>query len=214
MATIGASRPYYAIYNPNNGAPTYTGGGIMGALVEFNFELESTDNNNFYADNKVKESQRRFTNGTVSVTPDDLSQEVSADMLGIAPTPITGIEGITDEDATELIWDDDQDSPYLGVGLIQKKQVDSQNRWRAIVLAKVIFDIPGDAAVTEGEEIDWQTTELVGSILRDDSVKHRWKYEATFTTETQADIYLRARLNIPDSVPSLVDLTGGATATT
>ena len=211
MAKIGASRPYYAIYNPNNGAPTYSGGGLMGALVEFNFELESTDNNNFYADNKVKESQRRFTNGTVSVTPDDLSQEVSADMLGVTPTPITGIEGITDEDATELIWDDNQDSPYLGIGLIEKKQVDNQNKWRAIILTKVIFDIPSDAAVTEGEEIEWQTSELIGAILRDDSATHRWKREATFTTEAQADLYLRARLNIPDTVPGL---NGGAAATT
>lgn len=214
MAKIGASRPYYAIYDPNNGAPTYSGGGLMGALVEFNFELESTDNNNFYADNKVKESQRRFTNGTVSVTPDDLSQEVSADMLGITPTPITGIEGITDEGATELIWDDEQNSPYLGIGLIEKKQVDNQNKWRAIILTKVIFDIPSDAAETEGEEIEWQTSELVGSILRDDSAKHRWKYDATFTTEIQADLYIRARLNIPDTVPSLASLTGGGITTT
>lgn len=214
MAKIGASRPYYAIYNPNNGAPTYSGGGLMGALVEFDFELESTDNNNFYADNKVKESQRRFTNGTVSVTPDDLSQEVSADMLGVTPTPITGIEGITDEGATELIWDDNQDAPYLGIGLIEKKQVDNQNKWRAIMLTKVIFDIPSDAAVTEGEEIEWQTSELVGAILRDDSATHRWKRDATFTTEVQADLYLRARLNIPDTVPSLVDLNSGAAATT
>lgn len=210
MAKIGASRPYYAIYNPNNGAPTYSGGGLMGALVEFNFELESTDNNNFYADNKVKESQRRFTNGTVSVTPDDLSQEVSADMLGVTPTPITDIDGITDEGATELIWDDNQDSPYLGIGLIEKKQVDNQIKWRAIILTKVIFDIPSDAAVTEGEEIEWQTSELVGAILRDDSATHRWKREATFTTEAQADAYLRARLNIPDTVPGL----NGAAATT
>lgn len=214
MAKIGASRPYYAIYNPNNGAPTYSGGGLMGALVEFDFELESTDNNNFYADNKVKESQRRFTNGTVSVTPDDLSQEVSADMLGVTPTPITGIEGITDEGATELIWDDNQDAPYLGIGLIEKKQVDNQNKWRGIMLTKVIFDIPSDAAVTEGEEIEWQTSELIGAILRDDSATHRWKREATFTTEVQADLYLRARLNIPDTVPSLVDLNSGEAATT
>lgn len=214
MAKIGASRPYYAIYNPNNGAPTYSGGGLMGALVEFNFELESTDNNNFYADNKVKESQRRFTNGTVSVTPDDLSHKVSADMLGVTPTPITGIEGLTDEGATELIWDDTQDAPYLGIGLIEKKQVDNQDKWRAIILTKVIFDIPSDAAVTEGEEIEWQTSELVGAILRDDSATHRWKREATFTTEVQADLYLRARLNISDTVPSLAALNSGEAATT
>ena len=69
--------------------------------------------------------------------------------------------------------------------------------WRAIILTKIIFNIPNEAATTEGEEIDWQVPEITGSIMRDDSVQHNWKREATFTTEAQADAYIRNRLNIP-----------------
>ena len=32
--------------------------------------------------------------------------------------------------------------------------------------------------------------------MRDDSAKHPWKKEATFTTEAQAEAYIKARLNI------------------
>ncbi len=197
MAIIGASNPYYALYNPNGGNPTYSGGGRMGALVEFNFELESTDNNNFYADNKVQESQRRFSNGTVTIQTDDLSPEVSSAISGLSLTPLDTIDGVTDENVQELVWGDAQDSPYLGLGVIQKKMKNNEIQWRAIILTKIIFDIPNEAATTEGEEIDWQVPEITGSIMRDDSAAHNWKREATFTTEAQADAYIRARLNIP-----------------
>ena len=196
MAIIGASNPYYAIYNANGGTPTYSNGGRMGALVEFNFELESTDNNNFYADNKVQESQRRFSNGTVTIQTDDLGPEVSAAICGLTPTPLGTIEGVTDEDVKELVWGEAQDSPYLGIGVIQKKMKNNVILWRAIILTKIIFNIPNEAATTEGEEIDWQVPEITGSIMRDDSAQHNWKREATFTTEAQADAYIRNRLNI------------------
>lgn len=199
MAIIGASRPYFAVYDANNGDPTYSGGGLMGALVEFNIELESTDNNNFYADNRIKESQRRLSGGTVTVQTDDLRQEVSKALLGVTENPLDTIEGVTDTDVSELIWDDDQSSPYLGIGMIVKKQIDNINKWRAVVLTKVVFDVPNDAATTEGEEIDWQVPELTGTVMRDDSPKNRWKREATFSTEAQAAAYIRNCLNITEA---------------
>lgn len=202
MAIIGASNPYYAIYNANGGNPTYSNGGRMGALVEFNFELESTDNNNFYADNKVQESQRRFSNGTVTIQTDDLGPEVSAAINGLTPSALGTIDGVTDTDVQELVWGEAQDSPYLGIGVIQKKMKNNAILWRAIILTKIIFNIPNEAATTEGEEIDWQVPEITGSIMRDDSAQHNWKREATFTTEAQADAYIRNRLNIPAATPA------------
>lgn len=38
--------------------------------------------------------------------------------------------------------------------------------------------------------------ELSATIMRDDSANHVWKREATFTTEAQAEAYIKARLNI------------------
>ena len=38
--------------------------------------------------------------------------------------------------------------------------------------------------------------EISGTIMRDDSAKHAWKKEATFTSEAQAEAYIKARLGI------------------
>ena len=70
------------------------------------------------------------------------------------------------------------------------------SKWRAIVLTKVKFAVPSDAANTQGETIEWQTPEISGTIMRDDSAKHAWKKEATFTSEAQAEAYIKARLGI------------------
>ena len=96
----------------------------------------------------------------------------------------------------ELIYDDTQNTPYLGVGFIVKKKVDGAIKWRGIVLTKVMFSIPADAATTQGESIEWQVPELSATIMRDDSATHMWKREATFTTEAQAEAYIKDRLNI------------------
>lgn len=201
MANIGASRPYYAKYRKVGNNVQYFGGGLMGKLVNFNVEMQANDNNNdFYADNAVAETQRgKFSSGTLTVSPDDLSQQVSKDIIGVKEQALTDVPGITDPDAKELVYDDDLTTPYLGIGMVQKKQVNNITKWRAVILTKVMFDVPPEAAETEGESINWQVPELSGTIMRDDSAKHRWKREATFTTEEQADIYIRHVLNIPAS---------------
>ena len=50
--------------------------------------------------------------------------------------------------------------------------------------------------MAQGETIEWQVPELTATIMRDDSAKHRWKREATFTTEAQAEAYIKNRLSI------------------
>ena len=125
-----------------------------------------------------------------------MSQEVSKAILGIKEEALTEITGVTDEDASELIYDDTQETPYLGAGFIIKKKVSGVYKWRAVVLTKVMFGVPSDAATTQGETIEWQVPELSATIMRDDSANHVWKREATFTTEAQAEAYIKARLNI------------------
>ena len=157
MATIGLSKPYYAVYSNTGTTVSYANGGVMGKATEANIEVETTEDNNLYADNSIAE---------------------------------------TDEDASELIYDDTQETPYLGTGFIIKKKVGGVYKWRAVVLTKVMFGIPSDAATTQGETIEWQVPELSATILRDDSANHVWKREATFTSEAQAEAYIKDRLSI------------------
>ncbi len=199
MATIGVSKPYYAKYNYENGNVSYSGGGIMGKMTELDIEIETSEDNNLYGDNGVAETDRMFSGGTVTASTTDLSQEVSRDILGLTEEDLEEIPGVTDTGVKELLYDDTQATPYLGCGFIIKKMINHLIRWRAVVLPKVMFSVPSDSATTQGESIEWQVPELSGTIMRDDSDTHRWKREATFTTELQAEVYIKHRLNITDT---------------
>ena len=196
MATIGLSKPYYAVYSAGSGTPTYASGAVMGKATEANIEIETSEDNNLYADNAIAETDRQFTGGTLTLSTDDLSQEVSKAILGLTEQAVGTIEGVTDEEVQELIYDDTQVTPYLGVGFIVKKVKNGVTAWRGIVLTKVMFSIPSDAATTQGESIEWQVPELSATIMRDDSATHMWKREATFTTEAQAEAYIKDGLDI------------------
>ena len=196
MATIGLSKPYYAIYAEAGGVVSYSDGAVMGKATEANISIETTEDNNLYGDNGLAETDRRFANGTLTLSTTDLSQKVSKAILGLTEQAITGIDGVTDTSVKELVYDDTQVTPYLGVGFIIKKKVNGAYKWRGVVLPKIMFSVPEDAATTQGESIEWQTPELTGAIMRDDSATHAWKKEATFISEAQAEAYIKARLGI------------------
>lgn len=196
MATIGLSKPYFAVYSAAGSTVSYASGAVMGKATEANIEIDTTEDNNLYADNAIAETDRTFAGGTLTLSTDDLSQEVSKAILGLAEQAITGIEGVTDTSVKELLYDDQQQTPYLGVGFIIKKKVGGVYKWRGVILTKVMFSTPADAATTQGETIEWQTPELSATIMRDDSTNHMWKREATFTTEAQAEAYIKDRLGI------------------
>lgn len=196
MATIGLSKPYYAAYSAAENVVTYANGAVMGKATEANIEINTSDNNNLYGDNTIAETDRRFTSGTLTLSTTDLSHEVSKAILGLKEETLDSITGVTDEDVSELIYDDTQAIPYLGVGFIVKKVVNGVTMWRGLVLTKVMFSIPSDAATTQGETITWQVPSLTATIMRDDSATRMWKREATFTTEAQAEAYIKDRLSI------------------
>lgn len=196
MPNIGLSKPYYAIYSNTGATVSYATGAVMGKATEANIEIETTDDNNLYADNVIAETDRAFAGGTLTLSTDDLSQEVSKAILGLTEQALGEITGITDTEVKELIYDDTQQTPYLGVGFIIKKKVGGVDKWRGVVLTKVMFSVPSDSAITQGETIEWQVPELSATIMRDDSATHMWKREATFTTEVQAEAYIKDRLDI------------------
>lgn len=200
MATIGVSKPYYAVYSNTGSTVSYASGGVMGKATQVDIEIETSEDNNLYADNGIAETDRQFTGGTLTLSTDDLSQDVNKAILGLKEQALGTIEGVDDEEVQELIYDETQVTPYLGVGFIVKKVVGGVTKWRGIVLTKIMFSVPNDSATTQGESIEWQVPELSATIMRDDSTTHMWKREATFTTEAQAEAYIKDRLNITAGV--------------
>lgn len=191
MAKIGLSYPYVAKYNATeDGVVTYTQGQVLAKAVEMSTSIEAGKDNNLYADNGVAETDSTFGGGELSVTTDDLMQESSALIMGITPKKLA----IGEETVNELIYDDNMNPPYLGFGFIIKKKKDGATKWRALVFTKIKFSIFDEAATTQGGTIEWQTSEIAATIMRDDSANHAWKREATFDTEGEARAYIKAIL--------------------
>ena len=199
MATIGLSKPYYAIYNNTAGTVSYSKGAVIGKAVELTMDLEGQDANILYADNGIAESANTFGGGTLTLTTDDLRPEPMVDILGVKKEAITD-EMVKTEGASWLVFDDDQETPYVGFGGIIKKQVNNMTKWVALLYPKIQFQNTGDAAVTQGESIEWQTPELTAALMRDDTVKHAWRYMSTpLDTEAEAEAAVKSKLNITDA---------------
>lgn len=200
MAKIGVSKPYYAIYNSSeDGTVTYSDGGVLGKATEVDVTINTSEDNNLRADNGIAETDRQFSDGSLTVGTDDLSQEVSKAILGVKEQPLPTIPGITPPEGStysELIFDDEMENPYLGVGFIIKGQKNNKVYWRPVVFTKVMFNVPDDSATTQGETIEWQTPSLVATILRDDTTTHMWKRETRLATEAEAEAYIKHVLGI------------------
>ena len=173
----GYSKPYVAVYTANtSGTVSYSSGQALARGVEVNIEVESTDDNRFYADNIVAENEAgKFVSGTLTATVDGLKDTANKLIYGLASST-----GYTD-------YDDDQTIPYIGFGCIVRFMEDGVTSYAAVVLPKVMFNEATLSASTQEDEIDWQTQELTAQIYRDDTAKHKWKrlYTAK-TTEALA----------------------------
>ena len=75
MAVIGLSKPHYTVYANTGRTVSYANGGVLGKAVEVNLEIETSEDNNLYADDGIAETDRTFSNGTLTLSTDDLSQE-------------------------------------------------------------------------------------------------------------------------------------------
>ena len=199
MATIGLSKPYYALYSATGNQVTYSSGGLMGKYTELSIELDSGDANILYADNAAAESDQQFTGGKATVTTDDLRPDVTVAVLGAKEETITN-EDITTTSPQWLVFDDDQEIPYVGIGGVIKKKVDGAIKWVGFVLNKIQFTTPGVAAVTQGETIEWQTQALTATIMRSDAAKHPWfRMSTPMDSEADAEAAIKQYLSIAES---------------
>ena len=200
MIITGVSKPFFAKYSEQNGEVSYSEGGILGRMKEVGLVVNTSGGENaVYLDNVLAESDRTFSDGTLTLATDLLSQEVSATILGVHTEPLGRIEGVTDENVFEHIYDDDQKSPNLGVGLVIRGKERGAACWKGIVLTKVKFDVPEDAATTGEKQISWQVPTVTAAVMRDGTEKHSWKKDAVFSSEAQAVAYIKNRLNITEA---------------
>lgn len=185
----GFSKPYVALYAESSGTITYTSGQQLARGVDVSIEPESSDDNDFYADNvKAESAPKRFTGGTVTLTVDGLLVAAEKLIMGL-PTPSSG---------NWVSYDDDQAVPYVGIGYIARYMSGGVESFAPTVLCKCMFNVISSNAATQEEEIDWQTQELTATIMRGDDAKHTWKYISSedYSTEAAAEAALKLKLGI------------------
>lgn len=184
----GFSKPYIATYSNNGSTVTYSDGMVLARGVSVSLAPESSDDNNFYADNVTAESAGGiFTGGTATLTVDGLNPTARNLAMGL---PTAGSDGWTSVG-------DNAAPPYLGVGYIVRYMSGGDVIYVPTVLAKTKMSIPGEDAATQEDQISWQTTPLTFNIMRDDTANHNWKFiGADCTTEAAAEAALQAKLGI------------------
>jgi hypothetical protein len=197
MAIKGLSKPVCANYTAVGNAVTYSDAYAADKAVEYSFEADVAEDKDLYADNQVAETAAgRFVSGKLTLKTADLAPELSKKILGLK----TVTRQVGEETVTEVVYDDDQVAPYLGFGIIEEHQIDNKTGYLPVVFPKIRFSIPADAATTRGDEVNWQTKEISGTVVRsdqvDDNYNHPWKItpQKMYDTEAEALKYNNAVL--------------------
>lgn len=196
---IGFSHPVVAKYNNAGGTVTYTDGMVLARGVSVSLKLEESEDNNFYADNKVAESDNgEFTGGTANLAVD-----------GLHPAAERYISGLPE--AEQVTYGESQkvgvtkhgknaEPPYVAIGVIVQYQSGGEEIFVPVIFTKTKFRKAGLNAKTQEETKDWQTQDLVADLHRDDTAEKNWKWVADDqATEAEAIAVLHGLLNVKEA---------------
>lgn len=188
----GFSKPYVATYNNNSGAVTYTNGMALARGVNVSIEPEVSDNNIFYADNVAAETAGGiFMSGTATLQVDGLFDEAAKFIYGITQASEGG-SNYYEYSAADA-------APFVGIGYIIRYMSAGVTSYVPMILKKCRFDVGTVSAETQGENIDFQTSELTATILRDDSTAQAWRRDYTAqTTERAAEGIIKTLFGISE----------------
>ena len=183
MVTIGYSKPYVALYTGSAGKDVYTSGMDLGGGVSYSDSIDVADDNNFYADNRIDESETGvFVSGEATITVNYLSPAASKMVLGLTNQTTVG-------DVQWDSYDDEANPPDVGYGHVKKVMDNGVVQYIGFVLPRVKFALPSESAETQGETIDWQTQELTATIMRSLNGNHAWRCAADTPFDTEEEAY-------------------------
>ena len=191
MAFVGL---LYAVAAPiqteaDGQAITYSKGQVIGGMMTA--EISYTRNSNpLYADDRVMEEDNSITGGTIKMGVDDVNDDARVMMLG----------DVKEGDAGEEVYHETGESaPYVGTGYIRVRRKDNKTNYIAYWVHKAIFGIGTESAKTKGQNIEWQTPTLEGSIMgvkNNAALQTRFRERRTFTKESEARAWLNKKAGI------------------
>ena len=169
MATIGLDKLYYSkITEDADGNETYgTPQSLAKAMTaELSVELAEAT---LYADDGAAEVVKEFRSGTLSLGVDDIGTEAAQDLTG-AVADSNGVLVSTLEGGGDPV----------AIGFRAKK---ANGKYRYFWLYRVIFGIPNTNFTTKGENVEFSTPTIEGTVIRRNKVdtkgNHPWKAEVT-----------------------------------
>lgn len=193
VVTTGFSNIHVALYAVENGVVSYTSVHKLGRSVSMSTDISTSDDNNFYADDRLAETETgsAFTDGSGTMTIDGLTPDDEAFLMGLKAGDSVQVDSGNSVETLE--YGADMEPPYIGIGAVKKVQRDGKSYWGAMVLCKCRCKVPGDDASTQEDQIDWQTQDIDFTIMRDDSAKNRWKVipKKLFETENDAVAFIK-----------------------
>lgn len=173
----GFSKPYVAVYANNNSTISYSDAQILARGVSVSLDIESSDDNKFYADNQTAESASgAFTDGTVTLTVDGTLAAARRLIFGL---PAADSDGL-------VKYGDGMEVPDVGIAYVVRYMSEGVTHYVPQIIPKAKFNLPTKEAATQEDEIDWQTEELTAVIMRDDSSDHTWFIDSDTTYSTEA----------------------------
>lgn len=189
MVTTGFSMPYVAQYANTGTTVTYTSGMDLARGVSLSLEIDTADDNNFYANNVLAEVETaQFTSGKATVTVDGLSNEAATLIFGL-PAPTSLEVGAPETTVQMQGYGEAMNPPYVGFGCVRRTQMEGKVEYWPLILPKIKFGLPSDEMDTQENQIDWQTQELTAAIQRDDTTAKNWKVISAEGLATEAEAY-------------------------
>lgn len=180
----GYSNPIVAKYTFSNNAIVYSDRMPLARGVEVSMDVEVGDATNFYADNTIAEAVAgQFNGATATLTVDGLKDAARNLIAGIVTEGTITVDGNT---VNTVVYDDLQVIPYVGIGFVVRYMENGVTTYAPVILPKAQFSPEGLEAATQGEEVEFQTTELTATVMRADDTNHSWKVIAE-DQDTEAD---------------------------
>lgn len=185
---IGYSCPWVAKYTKTANDYTNSDARRLARGVSASVSPDTSDDNKFFADNQVAESEAgTFTGGELSLTVDGLHQEAARYIWGL---PDKDTDGWTH-------YGDNAEVPDVSYGHVTKYRSNGKDFYTPEIICKVKFNVPEDERATQEDEIDWQTQDLTGVIMRSDNEAHDWKLIGDdWDTEAEAEAQLKEKLGV------------------
>ena len=199
MANVGLTNIWYSpLTEGADGTPHYAGAKQLGKAVSCQTNITNNDAK-LFGDDTLAESDTTFSNGTITLGVTDDDDTVFCELLGHTLTA----EGEVLKAAADT-------APYVGLGRIVTKMVNSAYRYKVEFLYKVKFSEPSRDENTKGESVEFSTPSVDGIIAALNDEKNNWNRSKTFNTKSDALTYLKNLLAAStESYRVTYDLMGG-----